>query len=141
MVSTPTHQSRGQISRNRMRAPVTSIIKDQMKPPHAHITQVKGDKTAYKGVKKRKRHTNIGSIFQRKTLNLNKPLLQRQEFSEVKEAFRRVRDIRQGRNYHHTGASVDNSKPGTFSLTKKITENKRSNQFHMTEHVHNLASL
>ena len=66
---------------------------------------------------------------------------QKEEFAEVKEAMRRVRDIKTGRNYHHAGSCVDRRKPETFALSKKLLENKRSNHFALNEHVSNLASL
>ena len=41
-----------------------------VRPPHAHISKVKGEKTDFKGPKRKRKHT-IGSILTRKMKNLN----------------------------------------------------------------------
>ena len=69
------------------------------------------------------------------------PLLQQQEcFSEVREVFRRIKDVKNGSKYDQ-GSAVDNKRPVSFKLSKKLTENRRQNQYEVTEHVKNLASL
>jgi hypothetical protein len=55
------------------------------------------------------------------------------KYSEVRETFRRVKQIKQG--------DIDNSRPKTFQLAKKINENKRRNQHEFEEHIKNLAAL
>ena len=50
---------------------VEPVVKDQVKPPHAHISKVKGSKTDFKGPSKRKKKHTIGSILTRKTQNIN----------------------------------------------------------------------
>ena len=55
------------------------------------------------------------------------PLLQQQEcFSEVREVFRRIKDVKNGSTYDQ-GSAVDNKRPVSFKLSKKLTENRRHN--------------
>ena len=126
---------------------VTSVIAEDMKPPHAHITKVINGKTDFGRDKKHRKRTRSNrpytakTILTRKMRNIDPVLHQKEEFSEVREAFRRVRGVSSGYEYRHEGISVDNLKPVTFKLSKKLTENRHPNQFALNEHVKNLASL
>ena len=51
---------------------------------------------------------------------------------------RRIQDVSSGRTY---GASIDNKKPFSFKLAKKLTTNRHPNQHAVVEHVKNMASL
>ena len=67
-------------------------------------------------------------------------LRQQEEFEEVRQTLKRVREIKKGgRSYMNKGC--DTSPPKTLSLSKKLIENRRPNEFQMTEHMINLASL
>ena len=59
----------------------------------------------------------------------------------MRETKRRIKDIQAGRTYEHYGSAVNNKKPETFALSKKLAEHRRPNQYVITEHVKNLASL
>ena len=48
------------------------------------------------------------SILTKEKRNINHILFKRTEFTEVKEAFRRVKEIETGRSYHHKGSSINN---------------------------------
>lgn len=73
--------------------------------------------------------------------NINAELHEKTQFSEIRETFRRVKEIQQGKTYLHVGSSVNNARPTSFKMAKKLAENRRPNQFAVTEHVKNLASL
>ena len=115
-----------------------------LKPPHAHITKVVGLKKDYGHdlkAKKRKKGASQGhTILTRKMKDISPILYQQECFQEVKETFRRIRDVKTGLTYE-LGQKVNNRKPETFSLSKKLNDNRRNNQFAVTEHVKNLASL
>ena len=64
---------------------------------------------------------------------LDVQILESPQYSEVREAFRRVKSVKQ--------AEIDNRKPDTFKLSKKLRENRRRNQHEYEEHIKNLASL
>lgn len=67
------------------------------------------------------------------------PKLQQQDdFVEVRETFKRIRQVQAGTGKE---SSLNNKTPETFALVKKIAENRRPDQFAVTEHVKNLASL
>jgi hypothetical protein len=51
----------------------------------------------------------------------------------VREAFKRVNQLKSG--------LVDNKKPKTYKLSKKLNENRRRNIHDFEEHIKNLASL
>ncbi len=55
------------------------------------------------------------------------------EYSEIRETFRRVNQIKRG--------AVDNQKPKTYNLSKKLNDNRRRNMHDFEEHIKNLASL
>ena len=78
----------------------TSIVAEQMQPPHAHITKVVGDKTAFAHDKKirkskRLRNNSMGgqTILTRQRKNINEFLHSQEGYSEVREMFRRVKDV------------------------------------------------
>ena len=73
--------------------------------------------------------------------NINEKLQQQESFCEVREAFRRIRNIKMGRTYLHEGNSVNNRRPESFNLIKKLGDNRRPNTHVVSEHVRNLASL
>ena len=54
-------------------------------------------------------------------------------YSEVREAFKRVSNVKKG--------YVDHKAPNTLHLAKKLNQNRRRNKFHFEEHIKNLASL
>eukprot|EP00357_Protocruzia_adherens_P030023 CAMPEP_0114992962 /NCGR_PEP_ID=MMETSP0216-20121206/12250_1 /TAXON_ID=223996 /ORGANISM="Protocruzia adherens, Strain Boccale" /LENGTH=151 /DNA_ID=CAMNT_0002356521 /DNA_START=29 /DNA_END=481 /DNA_ORIENTATION=+ len=55
------------------------------------------------------------------------------DYGEVREAFRRVSVVKKG---------LDNGKPKTFKMSKKLSQNRnRKPNFEQTEHMNNLASL
>ena len=51
----------------------------------------------------------------------------------MREAFKRVNQLKSG--------LVDNKKPKTYKLSKKLNENRRRNMHDFEEHIKNLASL
>ena len=124
---------------------VTSVIASDLRPPHAHISNVVGDKTEFAHDKKRRRRSKkpftLNTILLRRKRNIDPELHQLECFVEVREAFRKVQEIVSGRSYQHQGNSVDNKQPSSFKLAKKINANRRPNQYAITEHVKNLASL
>ena len=64
---------------------------------------------------------------------LTEKIRQSPEYSEVREAFKRVKQLKSG--------LVDNKKPNTYKLSKKLNENRRRNMHDFEEHIKNLASL
>ena len=64
---------------------------------------------------------------------LTEKIQQSPEYSEVREAFKRVKQLKSG--------LVDNKNPKTLKLSKKLNENRRRNMHDFEEHIKNLASL
>ena len=118
-----------------------------MEPPHAHITKVVGDKTDFgrNGRRRRKKSASresIGhTILTKKMRNIDSLLHAQESFTEVREMHKRIRDIQSGRTYEQGSCFVNNKRPSSFKLSKKLNENRHPNQFLITEHVKNLASL
>ena len=122
-----------------------SFVGEQNRPPHAHITKVVGDKTDFgRGFKKHHRRKGGSSVCKtvltRELKHIDSLLHQQDNFIEVREAFRRVKEIKQGVSYTK-GSSVNNTKPVSFSMTKKLTETKNNNHYAINEHIKNLAAL
>lgn len=69
--------------------------------------------------------------------NITGELWQNPEFNEVKYLKQKINDMRS------TSQSVviDNAKPRTFNLSKKLTENKQRNEHEIVEHLLNIASM
>lgn len=108
-----------------------AVLADQLLPPHAHITKVKGEKTDFgrdfRLKKKRKRGKSICQTILTRQMNYIDPLLQDQDvFSEVRETRRRIKDIHSGKTYDQGGA-VNNKKPTSFAMSKKLVSNRRPN--------------
>ena len=89
-------------------------ITEQMKPPHAFIDQCKNGNKSFTGTLKKTRP--LTTILTRQRRNIDMQLRQKEEFEEVRQAFKRVREIRRGgSNYAHKGC--DSSPPKTFKMT------------------------
>jgi len=104
-----------------------------MKPPHAHITKVVNGKTDFGRDKKRRRKKSLRSytgntILTRTMKNIDPVLHQTEDFREVIELKKRVRGVSSGQSYFIPGGSaVDNRKPETFKLAKKLAANRHPN--------------
>ena len=76
----------------------SSIVAEQNSPPRAHISKVYGDKTDFghdKKLKRRRKGPLIGkTILTRQMRNIDPILHQQESFSEVRETFRRIKDIK-----------------------------------------------
>ena len=106
-----------------------------LKPPRAHVDQggyYFGDNDDYMAVYKSNTQSTFGYGKKNKK-NIYEQLQSSPEFSEVREAMRRVRNVTKG--------DTDHAKPNTYNLSKKLTQNRRRNMFHFEEHIKNLASL
>jgi len=75
----------------------------------------------------------MGSTMGRRRKTIYEKEMNSPEYSEVREAFRRVNSLQKG--------SIDSKKPKTFHLSKKLNQNRRRNMHHFEEHIKNLASL
>jgi hypothetical protein len=108
-----------------------------MKPPHAHINQVKGDKTEFGKDKKHRKMYRISrkAIQNRPLVNINKELQQRPEFSEVKELRRKLHEVKKRESF------FENSKPTTLKLAQRLSENKRPDSHAYNEHILHMAAL
>lgn len=73
------------------------------------------------------------SMYGKRKKTIEEKEITSSEYSEVRETFRRVQNLKKG--------GVDSKKPKSFHLSKKINENRRRNMFHFEEHIKNLASL
>jgi hypothetical protein len=108
-----------------------------MKPPHAHINQVRGDKTEFGKDKKHRKTYRISrkAIQNRPLVNINRDLQQKPEFSEVKVLRRRLNEVKRRES------CFENSKPTTLNLAQKLSENKRQDSHAYNEHILHLAAL
>ena len=103
---------------------VKAVITEEMKPPHAFIDNCKNGNISYGD--KIKRFRPVTSILTRKKQNIDTMLMQQEEFEEVRQTLKRVREIKKGgRSYMNKGC--DTSPPKTLSLSKKLIENRRPN--------------
>ena len=80
-----------------------SVVAEQNRPPHAHISKVVNGKTDFahdKKLKRKRRGLSVGkTILTREMKNIDPVLLQQETFSEVRETFRRIKDVRTGSTY------------------------------------------
>lgn len=129
---------------------IKPTITQTLKPPKAHVDQggaFFGENPIYTGIYKTgntsllsykrqlpSEQALMNSYFggQRKP-SLNQKLQSSPEYSEVREAFKRVNQLKSG--------LVDNKKPKTYNLSKKLNDNRRRNMHDYEEHIKNLASL
>jgi len=75
---------------------------------------------------------HVGS-GKKKKISVDDDLIFNPNFGEVREAFKRVAGMKKG--------VTNSSKPKTYELGRKLSLNKKRNNFHMDEHLKNLASL
>lgn len=69
----------------------------------------------------------------KKNQNINEKQLHSPEYAEIRETFKRVRNVKRG--------GVDANAPKSLHLGEKINQNRRRYMFHFEEHIKNLASL
>jgi len=101
-----------------------------MKPPHAHIDNIKGgkilfgqDKLHLKTYKPIRR-----SIHNRPLINITSELIHKPEFEEVRVLKKKIKDIKE----ETQTVAIDMTQPHTYKMSKRLSRDSHRDTFHIT---------
>ena len=87
-------------------------------PPHPHVDKGRMRKTLTQG---NKRNTSFIGVMRGR------------DYAMVRATYRTISGLKKG--------AIDRSEPKTFGLIEKLSINKKTNNFGLTEHIKNMSSL
>lgn len=110
-----------------------------MKPPHAHISNIKGDRKLFGQDKQHlRRYKSIRNPIQSRPLvNITCDLINKPEFQEVRNLKKRIQQIRALKS----SVGIDMSEPRTYQMSQRLSRDARRDKHEFSQHLIEIANM